>query len=116
MKETKQTIVTVSDLAPSTLYCVKVQAFSEAYNKSSDFSREECIGTAGGRMNLRLVTPIKLKLLTVHGPLRSSLVRKYLQHGIRALPSQHMCTQRSYQQSATAAVFCAVAVLIRLLF
>nr|AAU93528.1 interferon receptor [Gallus gallus] len=49
MKETKQTIATVSDLAPSTLYCVKVQAFSEAYNKSSDFSREECIGTAGGK-------------------------------------------------------------------
>ncbi|XP_042724230.1 interferon alpha/beta receptor 1 isoform X2 [Lagopus leucura] len=49
MKETKQTIVTVSDLTPSTLYCVKVQAFSVAYNKSSDFSKEECIGTPGGK-------------------------------------------------------------------
>uniref|UniRef100_A0A8C3KYS1 Interferon alpha and beta receptor subunit 1 n=1 Tax=Chrysolophus pictus TaxID=9089 RepID=A0A8C3KYS1_CHRPC len=49
MKETKQTIATVSDLTPSTLYCVKVQAFSLAYNKSSDFSKEECIGTPGGK-------------------------------------------------------------------
>ncbi|XP_052529823.1 interferon alpha/beta receptor 1 [Tympanuchus pallidicinctus] len=49
MKETKQTIATVSDLTPSTLYCVKVQAFSVAYNKSSDFSKEECIGTPGGK-------------------------------------------------------------------
>ncbi|XP_075626811.1 interferon alpha/beta receptor 1 isoform X1 [Balearica regulorum gibbericeps] len=47
MKEIKQTIGTVSDLTPSTLYCVKVQAFSEAYNKSSHFSKEECIKTPG---------------------------------------------------------------------
>ncbi|NXC43108.1 INAR1 protein, partial [Penelope pileata] len=47
VKETKQTIATVSDLTPSTLYCVKVQAFSADYNKSSDFSKEECIETAG---------------------------------------------------------------------
>ncbi|XP_048804877.1 interferon alpha/beta receptor 1 isoform X2 [Lagopus muta] len=49
MKETKQTIAAVSDLTPSTLYCVKVQAFSVAYNKSSDFSKEECIETPGGK-------------------------------------------------------------------
>ncbi|XP_072194176.1 interferon alpha/beta receptor 1 isoform X2 [Excalfactoria chinensis] len=49
MKETKQTIATISDLTPSTLYCVKVQAFSRAYNKSSDFSKEECVGTPGGK-------------------------------------------------------------------
>ncbi|XP_031411892.1 interferon alpha/beta receptor 1 [Meleagris gallopavo] len=48
-KETKQTIATISDLTPSTLYCVKVQAFSKSYNKSSDFSKEECIGTPGGK-------------------------------------------------------------------
>ncbi|XP_015737056.1 interferon alpha/beta receptor 1 isoform X2 [Coturnix japonica] len=48
-KETKQTIATISDLTPSTLYCVKVQAFSKAYNKSSDFSKEECVGTPGGK-------------------------------------------------------------------
>ncbi|GAB0178178.1 interferon alpha/beta receptor 1 [Grus japonensis] len=50
MKEIKQTIGTVSDLTPSTLYCVKVQAFSEAYNKSSHFSREECIKTPGDKV------------------------------------------------------------------
>ncbi|NXJ02463.1 INAR1 protein, partial [Psophia crepitans] len=49
MKEIKQTIGTVSDLTPSTLYCVKVQAFSEAYNKSSHFSNEECIKTPGDK-------------------------------------------------------------------
>ncbi|XP_051474177.1 interferon alpha/beta receptor 1 isoform X2 [Apus apus] len=48
IKEIKQTIGTVSDLTPSTLYCVKVQAFSEVYNKSSYFSEEECIKTRGG--------------------------------------------------------------------
>ncbi|OPJ66463.1 interferon alpha/beta receptor 1 [Patagioenas fasciata monilis] len=49
MKEVKQTIATVSDLTPSTSYCVKVQAFSEAYNKSSDYSKEECIKTPGDK-------------------------------------------------------------------
>ncbi|NXD07794.1 INAR1 protein, partial [Nothocercus nigrocapillus] len=52
MKVVKQRIATVSDLTPSTLYCVKAQAFSEAYNKSSHFSKEECIRTHGGRKNL----------------------------------------------------------------
>ncbi|NWS66440.1 INAR1 protein, partial [Crotophaga sulcirostris] len=46
-RETKQTIVMVSKLTPSTLYCVKVQALSEAYNKSSRFSKVECIKTPG---------------------------------------------------------------------
>ncbi|NXT02650.1 INAR1 protein, partial [Jacana jacana] len=50
MKEIKQTIGTISDLAPSTLYCVKVQTFSVDYNKSSGFSKEECIKTPGGKI------------------------------------------------------------------
>ncbi|NWX15414.1 INAR1 protein, partial [Aegotheles bennettii] len=50
MKEIKQTLGTISDLTPSTLYCVKVQAFSEAYNKSSHFSKAECIKTPGDKM------------------------------------------------------------------
>ncbi|OXB79751.1 UNVERIFIED_CONTAM: hypothetical protein H355_013736 [Colinus virginianus] len=74
MKETKQTIATVSDLMPSTLYCVKVQAFSEVYNKSSDFSKEECIETPGGRRNLGLVTPMESKSLTLHRPSRSGSI------------------------------------------
>ncbi|KFP89017.1 Interferon alpha/beta receptor 1, partial [Acanthisitta chloris] len=49
MKEIKQTIGTVSDLSPATLYCVKVQAFSEAYNKSSQYSQEQCIQTPGDK-------------------------------------------------------------------
>ncbi|XP_062429314.1 interferon alpha/beta receptor 1 [Rhea pennata] len=49
-KVIKQTIGTVSDLAPSTLYCVKVQAFSETYNKSSHFSKDECIRTPGDKV------------------------------------------------------------------
>ncbi|NXB32368.1 INAR1 protein, partial [Eulacestoma nigropectus] len=47
-KEVKQTIATVSDLSPSTLYCVKVQAVSEPYNKSSAYSQQECIQTPAG--------------------------------------------------------------------
>ncbi|KAM9388259.1 interferon alpha/beta receptor 1 [Phaethornis superciliosus] len=50
MKAIKQTIGTVSDLTPSTLYCVKVQAFSDAYNKSSPFSEEKCIKTPGEKI------------------------------------------------------------------
>ncbi|KFQ53698.1 Interferon alpha/beta receptor 1, partial [Nestor notabilis] len=50
VKEIKQTIGSISDLTPSTLYCVKVQAFSEAYNKSSHFSKEECIKTPGDKI------------------------------------------------------------------
>ncbi|NXC54422.1 INAR1 protein, partial [Aleadryas rufinucha] len=47
-KEVKQIIATVPDLSPSTLYCVKVQAFSEPYNKSSAYSQQECIQTPAG--------------------------------------------------------------------
>uniref|UniRef100_A0A672TZF4 Interferon alpha and beta receptor subunit 1 n=1 Tax=Strigops habroptila TaxID=2489341 RepID=A0A672TZF4_STRHB len=50
VKEIKQTIGSISDLTPSTLYCVKVQAFSEVYNKSSHFSKEECIKTPGDKI------------------------------------------------------------------
>ncbi|KAM9204275.1 interferon alpha/beta receptor 1 [Mergus octosetaceus] len=50
VKEIKQTIATISDLTPSTQYCVKVKAFSETYNKSSPFSNEECIKTPGDKM------------------------------------------------------------------
>ncbi|NXE08148.1 INAR1 protein, partial [Lophotis ruficrista] len=49
VKEIKQTIGTISDLTPSSLYCVKVQAFSDVYNKSSPFSEEECIKTPGDK-------------------------------------------------------------------
>uniref|UniRef100_A0A8C6X6J8 Fibronectin type-III domain-containing protein n=1 Tax=Naja naja TaxID=35670 RepID=A0A8C6X6J8_NAJNA len=38
----------ISKLNSSTLYCLKVQAFSETYNKSSAFSNETCIKTAEG--------------------------------------------------------------------
>ncbi|NWT77152.1 INAR1 protein, partial [Prunella himalayana] len=47
-KEVKQTIATVPDVSPSTLYCVKVQAFSESYNKRSAYSQQECIHTPAG--------------------------------------------------------------------
>ncbi|NWH74675.1 INAR1 protein, partial [Piaya cayana] len=50
VKETKQTIGTVPNLTSSTLYCVKVQVFSKAYNKSSPFSKEECIKTPGDKI------------------------------------------------------------------
>ncbi|NWU85389.1 INAR1 protein, partial [Onychorhynchus coronatus] len=49
VKETKQTVATIHGLTPETLYCVKVQAFSEAYNKSSGYSQEECIQTLAGK-------------------------------------------------------------------
>uniref|UniRef100_A0A8C6YYN0 Interferon alpha and beta receptor subunit 1 n=1 Tax=Nothoprocta perdicaria TaxID=30464 RepID=A0A8C6YYN0_NOTPE len=50
MKVVKQRIATVSDLTPATFYCVKAQAFSETYNKSSPFSKEECILTPRDKM------------------------------------------------------------------
>ncbi|NXY82771.1 INAR1 protein, partial [Alcedo cyanopectus] len=50
MKEIKQTIGTVSNLTPATWYCVKVQAFTEIYNKSSYYSKKECIRTPEGKM------------------------------------------------------------------
>lgn len=87
MKEIKQTIGTVSDLTPSTLYCVKVQAFSEFYNKSSRYSEEKCIRTPGGRKSLGIVTPLEVKLLTLHRPLQVSLVKKKLQHDLMASQS-----------------------------
>ncbi|XP_068281027.1 interferon alpha/beta receptor 1 isoform X2 [Nyctibius grandis] len=62
MKEIKQTIGTVSDLTPSTLYCLKVQAFSKFYNKSSHFSKEECIKTPGATFVTALVAVLLLAM------------------------------------------------------
>ncbi|KAM6139848.1 interferon alpha/beta receptor 1 isoform 2-T2 [Pterocles gutturalis] len=72
MKELKQTIGSVSDLTPSTLYCVKVQAFSEAYNKSSHFSKEECIKTPGATFVIALIA-----VLLVTTPLVFALYQAY---------------------------------------
>ncbi|NXQ26011.1 INAR1 protein, partial [Alaudala cheleensis] len=47
-KEVKQTMATVADVSPSSLYCVRVQAFSEPYNKSSAYSQQQCIHTPAG--------------------------------------------------------------------
>ncbi|XP_058041360.1 interferon alpha/beta receptor 1 isoform X2 [Ahaetulla prasina] len=41
----------ISNLISSTLYCLKVQAFSETFNKSSAFSNETCIKTAKGEFS-----------------------------------------------------------------
>ncbi|NXC92260.1 INAR1 protein, partial [Cercotrichas coryphoeus] len=57
-KEVKQTIATVSDVSPSSLYCVKVQAFSEPYNKSSAYSQQQCIHTPAG-------TPLPLMIFGI---------------------------------------------------
>lgn len=87
IKEVKQTIATVSDLTPSTLYCVKVQAFSEVYNKSGDYSKEECIKTPGGRKSLGIVTFLEVKLLALDSPLQVLLVKIYLQRDLMASQS-----------------------------
>lgn len=71
-KDIKQTIATVSDLTSATFYCVKVQAVSEVYNKSSPYSKEKCIKTPGGRRSFRIVTLLEVKLLTFHKPLQFS--------------------------------------------
>ncbi|XP_053911411.1 interferon alpha/beta receptor 1 isoform X2 [Cuculus canorus] len=63
MKETKQTIGTVPNLTSLTLYCVKVQAFSKAYNKSSPFSKEECIKTPGATFVTALVVVLLVAAL-----------------------------------------------------
>ncbi|NWH95859.1 INAR1 protein, partial [Aegithalos caudatus] len=57
-KEVKQTMATVPDVSPSSLYCVRVQAFSEPYNKSSAFSQQECIHTPAG-------TPLPLMIFGI---------------------------------------------------
>ncbi|XP_049691004.1 interferon alpha/beta receptor 1 isoform X1 [Accipiter gentilis] len=76
MKEIKQTIGTISDLTPLTLYCVKVQAFSEFYNKSSHYSKEECIKTPGATFVTALIavflvaTPLGFALYQVYNKIK----------------------------------------------
>ncbi|NXV18005.1 INAR1 protein, partial [Cepphus grylle] len=81
MKEIKQTIGTISDLTPSTLYCVKVQAFSKAYNKSSHFSKEECIKTPGDKILpliiLATFVTALIAVLLVAAPLGFALYQAY---------------------------------------
>ncbi|NXX28437.1 INAR1 protein, partial [Nicator chloris] len=80
-KEVKQTIATVPDVSPSTLYCVKVQAFSEPYNKSSAYSQQECIHTpAGTHLSLiifGIFTSALLVVLLVVTPLVFLLYQAY---------------------------------------
>ncbi|NXA96382.1 INAR1 protein, partial [Melanocharis versteri] len=64
-KEVKQTIATVPGLSPSTLYCVKVQAFSKPYNKSSAYSQQECIQTPAGTQLPLIIFGIFLGALLV---------------------------------------------------
>lgn len=53
--ENKSSQFIIPDLSSSTLYCLKVQAFAPAYNKSSEFSSETCTKTAKGMKYLFLV-------------------------------------------------------------
>uniref|UniRef100_A0A8C0V8Z0 Interferon alpha/beta receptor 1-like n=2 Tax=Cyanistes caeruleus TaxID=156563 RepID=A0A8C0V8Z0_CYACU len=80
-KEVKQTIATVPDVSPSTLYCVKVQAFSKPYNKSSAYSQQECIHTpAGSRLPLiifGIFMGALLVVLFVASPLVFMLYKAY---------------------------------------
>ncbi|XP_053165704.1 interferon alpha/beta receptor 1 isoform X2 [Hemicordylus capensis] len=46
--EYKSAPFTISGLTPSTLYCLKVQAFTRIYNKSSAFSNVTCMATDNG--------------------------------------------------------------------
>ncbi|KAL9865783.1 interferon alpha/beta receptor 1 isoform 2-T2 [Geothlypis trichas] len=64
-KEVKQTIATVADVSPSSLYCVQVQAFSEPYNKSSAYSQQQCIHTPAGTPLALIIFGIFLVALVV---------------------------------------------------
>ncbi|NXR72974.1 INAR1 protein, partial [Pycnonotus jocosus] len=80
-KEVKQTIATVPDVSPSTLYCVKVQAFSELYNKSSAYSQQQCIHTPAGTslplMIFGIFVGALLVVLLVAAPLVFVLYQAY---------------------------------------
>uniref|UniRef100_A0A8D2MBG1 Fibronectin type-III domain-containing protein n=1 Tax=Zonotrichia albicollis TaxID=44394 RepID=A0A8D2MBG1_ZONAL len=64
-KEVRQTIATVPDVSPSSLYCVQVQAFSEHYNKSSAYSQQQCILTPAGTPLALIIAGIFLGALLV---------------------------------------------------
>ncbi|KAM3677342.1 interferon alpha/beta receptor 1 isoform 1-T1 [Ammospiza maritima maritima] len=64
-KEVRQTIATVPDVSPSSLYCVQVQAFSEPYNKSSAYSQQQCILTPAGTPLALIIAGIFLGALLV---------------------------------------------------
>ncbi|NXU54187.1 INAR1 protein, partial [Turnix velox] len=87
-KEIKQTIGTISDLTPSTLYCVKAQAFSIAYNKSSHFSKEKCIKTPGDKI-LPLII-LTVFVVTLIGVLILVLYKAYSKIKYMFFPSCHL--------------------------
>ncbi|NXG04409.1 INAR1 protein, partial [Sakesphorus luctuosus] len=66
VKETKQTVATIADLAPDTWYCVRVQALSQHYNKSSALSQEQCtLSPAEQTLPLVLLVTFTVALLAV---------------------------------------------------
>ncbi|XP_066478441.1 interferon alpha/beta receptor 1 [Tiliqua scincoides] len=67
--EDKSTPFTISGLTPSTLYCLKVQAYPQNYNKSSKFSNVTCIATATGISSYQTNVEIGLVFLATMGSL-----------------------------------------------
>ncbi|XP_077048792.1 interferon alpha/beta receptor 1 [Agelaius phoeniceus] len=78
-KEVKQTIATVPDVSPSSLYCVQVQAFSEPYNKSSAYSQQQCIHTPAGTSLALMISGIFVAALLVVLLLATSLIFVFYQ-------------------------------------
>lgn len=50
----QQPFHTISNLMPSRAYCLKVQAFTRAYNKSGQFSNVICTETLSGMKSLNI--------------------------------------------------------------
>uniref|UniRef100_A0A8C8VMF2 Interferon alpha and beta receptor subunit 1 n=1 Tax=Pelusios castaneus TaxID=367368 RepID=A0A8C8VMF2_9SAUR len=67
LKKTKQQpllLFTISDLKPSTLYCLQVQAFSQVYIKYGHFSEMECIRTLDAKTSpLAILTTFVIAMI-----------------------------------------------------
>ncbi|XP_061483748.1 interferon alpha/beta receptor 1 [Rhineura floridana] len=64
-REDKPMQFTISGLNPSTLYCLQVQAFAQAYNKNSEFSNVTCIETTKGESSYQLIIVVLGIILAV---------------------------------------------------
>ncbi|KAJ6662436.1 hypothetical protein lerEdw1_011849 [Lerista edwardsae] len=76
--EDKSTPFTISGLTPSTLYCLKVQAYPQNYNVSSRLSNVTCTATADGKSSYQTdIQTIFIVLASTLGGIAVALLLSY---------------------------------------
>ncbi|XP_059891699.1 interferon alpha/beta receptor 1a-like isoform X2 [Gadus macrocephalus] len=96
-EKTLNTTLHTLSLPAHTRYCLKVQAFSEAFGKTSGYTPEQCTTTLGSSLLWRVLLPLLLLLVVLGGLGFLWTRRRWRQFLPSALPSSMMMDSKSHQ-------------------